>query len=228
MSVQPLFPHSDCRSCESRSSNPLCSVEEALPDISKNRSHSHFKAGQNVFYQGNQPLGLFTVESGLVKLETVNEQGQAHTLRLMGPGHILGYRALLAHEAYRANAVAVVDSQLCFLPRNFILTLFSSQPRIAMNLAARLAHDLSQAEDKWVRQVDQEAPERVAEALLFLDEQFQNQDWTRKEIAQWAGTTPETVMRTLSRFEKEEFIAQDKRQIRILNREALRKKFCQT
>jgi CRP-like cAMP-binding protein len=72
-------------------------------------------------------------------------------------------------------------------------------------------------------QMDKGASERVAEALLFLQENFANQNWTRREIAQWAGTTPETVIRTLAQFEKENLIHQKEgRHIEIINRDELK------
>lgn len=218
----------DCTSCDSRENNPLCSIETCIEEISRVRSTTRYRSGQSVFYQGNEPLGLFVVDKGLIKLESINEKGQAHTLRLMGPGSILGYRALLSYESYQASAIAVEDSKLCFIPKNVVFDLFKSCPEVALNLAEQLAKDLSQAEKKWCNQVDQEAPERVAEAIIFLNDHFKGQNWTRKEIAQWAGTTPETVMRTLSRFEKENLISQEKRSIRILDRVGLVRKYSQT
>jgi len=215
----------DCDTCESRQNNPLCSTHNRLKDISQMRSSSQYRSGQSIFYQGNEPLGLFTVEKGLVKIESTSENGQSHTHRLMGPGSVLGYRALFSKEPYRASAIAVEDSKLCFLPKSFVFDLFKEEPQIALNLAERLAKDLREAEQKWVKQVDNEAPDRVAEALVFLSDRFSNQDWTRKEIAQWAGTTPETVMRTLSRFEKEGLIELDKRRIKIRDRAGLLNKF---
>lgn len=215
----------DCDTCESRKDNPLCSVDNRMDEIAKHKSSSSYRAGQTIFYQGNEPLGIFTIERGLVKLDAVNDEGQVHTLRLMGPGQIIGYRAMFAKESYQASAIAVEDSKLCFLPKNFILDVFKADPQIALNLAERLAKDLRQAEAKWVKQVDQEAPERVAEALIFLSEKFKGQNWTRKEIAHWAGTTTETVIRTLARFEKESLISQEKREIKILNRTELIKKY---
>jgi len=68
------------------------------------------------------------------------------------------------------------------------------------------------------------AIERIAEALLFLREHFHEKNWTRKEISEWAGTTTETVIRTLADFEEEGLINQTGRLITILNREALLQK----
>ncbi|MBX3041591.1 MAG: Crp/Fnr family transcriptional regulator [Bdellovibrionaceae bacterium] len=216
--------HQDCDVCPTRAQNPVCSVDGALSRVQDVRTTSRYSAGQVIFYAGNDPLGLFTVQTGLVKLEALSPEGDAHTLRLMGPGCILGYRALFASEPYRATAIAVEDSQLCFIPKTEMLKVFEEFPAVAMNLAKQLSVDLRRAEEKWVQQIDHQAPSRIAEALLFLTDHFSTQSWTRREIAEWAGTTPETVMRTLSTYEKQGLIALDGKSIRILSRPSLSEK----
>ncbi|MFN7727738.1 MAG: Crp/Fnr family transcriptional regulator [Bdellovibrio sp.] len=213
-----------CDSCQSRQDNPLCSVEGAFETVKQARTTSNFKAGQTIFYTGNEPLGLYTVQSGLVKLEVLSNDGSAHTLRLMGPGQALGYRSLFAKESYQATAIAVEDSRLCFLPKNTLLSLVEKTPEVAVNLLRRLSDDLRTAEEKWVAQVDKDAGSRVAEAVLFLADHFKDQVWTRREISEWAGTTPETVMRTLAQFEKDQWIEAKGRHYKILDRERILKK----
>lgn len=214
----------DCDHCQSRHDNPLCSVEGAFDTVKSARSASNFKAGQTIFYTGNEPLGLYTVQSGLVKLEVLSPDGSAHTLRLMGPGQALGYRSLFAGEPYQATAIAVEDSRLCFVPKATLLGLVDHTPGVAVNLLRRLSEDLRTAEEKWVAQVDKDAGSRVAEALLFLNDHFKDQSWTRREISEWAGTTPETVMRALAQFEKEGWILAQGRHYHILDREKILKK----
>lgn len=213
-----------CQHCSSRSQNPICSSDEALAFVSKIRSESTYKANQVIFYAGNMPLGLFSVQSGLIKLEVVSPKGTAHTLRLMGPGSLIGYRSLFANEPYQASAIAVEDSRLCFIPKKDLLDLFQQNQQVTLNLMSYVSKDLRKAEEKWIYQIDKEASERVAEALLFLQDHFTDQTWTRREIAEWAGTTPETVMRTLAQFEKEGWIAQQGRHISILKREKIKQK----
>lgn len=217
----PQCGKTNCQTCANRQHNPLCSDENALQMIQSTRSVSRYRAGQTIFYQGNTPIGLFTVQSGLVKLESLARDGSAHTLRLMGSGQVFGHRALFASENYRASAIAVEDTNVCFVPKATIQSVVENNPKVGMNLLKQLSQDLRLAEEKWVTQVDREAPERVAEALIFLDEHFSNQSWTRREIAEWAGTTPETVMRTLSQFEKQGWIQAEGRAYKILNREKL-------
>ena len=214
-----------CANCEVREDNPICGIHETLPLIEQAKTTVRYKAGQVIFYAGNDPIGLFTISSGLVKLEVSSPAGSAHTLRLIGPGGVLGYRSLFAGEPYHASAIAVEDCELCFLPKADLMNVFKNHPDTMLRLLEHLSRDLRFAEEKWLGQMDKGAPERIAEALLFLQENFTHQQWTRKEIAQWAGTTPETVIRTLAAFEKAGLIDQkDGRSIRILSKEKLKER----
>ncbi|CAE80385.1 Crp/Fnr family transcriptional regulator [Bdellovibrio bacteriovorus] len=212
-----------CKTCGNRLDSILCSNPDVLLMVEKARVSCRFKAGQIIFYSGNDPLGIFTIQSGLVKLEVISASGAAHTLRLVGPGGTLGYRSMFANEPYHASAVAVEDCELCFVPKAEIMNIFKSYPELAMKLLSHISKDLRMAEEKWMDQMDKGASERIAEALIFLQDHFAHQNWTRREIAQWAGTTPETVIRTLSQFEKDGLIDQtDGRSIRILSRDRLK------
>ncbi|HWU41777.1 MAG TPA: Crp/Fnr family transcriptional regulator [Bdellovibrio sp.] len=214
-----------CDECEIKDESLLCSSPEALSLIEKAKLTCRFKAGQVIFYAGNDPLGIFTVQTGLIKLEVTSAAGATHTLRLMGTGGALGYRSLFANEPYHATAVAVEDCELCFIPKADIMEVFAKFPNLALRLLEHISKDLRVAEEKWMGQMDKGAAERVADALLFLQDHFSHQVWTRREIAQWAGTTPETVIRTLSQFEKEGLIDQsDGRSIQIVSKEKLKER----
>lgn len=212
-----------CEKCIYRLTNIVCSTSpEVWRLVESTKQKTTFKPQQTIFYQGNEPLGLFTISSGLVKLEMSNEHGQTHTLRYLGPGSALGYRSLFAHEQYQATAVAVEASEVCFIPKNVVMDIFKQHPEVTIKILEALSKDLRIAEEKWTSQMDKDASVRIAEALIFLQEHFTHQNWTRKEIAEWAGTTPETVIRTLAQFEKEGYIDQSQgRVIKLVNKQKL-------
>ncbi|HEY8271597.1 MAG TPA: Crp/Fnr family transcriptional regulator [Pseudobdellovibrionaceae bacterium] len=215
----------NCALCTANPQNIICASSPHIPKyLERSKISCSYKRDQVIFYADNDPLGLFFVKSGLVKLEKISEDGSAHTLRIVGPGGVLGYRSLFADEPYHATAIAVDQLELCFVPKAEILLTFQNHPEVALRLLNHLAKDLRLAEERWIHQVDKEAGERIAEALIFLQDHFQSQTWTRREIAEWAGTTPETVMRTLAQFEKEALLVQNGRQITILNKELLKSK----
>jgi CRP-like cAMP-binding protein len=104
------------------------------------------------------------------------------------------------------------------IPKPAINELLERHPEVGMKLLAVISKELKAAENRLCAQTDKNAAERVAEAVLFLREKFPTQNWTRKEISEWAGTTPETVMRTLADFEGRGLIEQVGRKINIVNK----------
>lgn len=231
MEKQPIKQNDDCGTCEHKAVNIICSSStDVWQSLEIVKQKTFFKPNQTIFYQDNSALGLYTISSGLVKLESISESGQSHTLRYFGPGSALGYRALFSGDNYHASAIAVEKSEICFIPKNVVMDLFQTHPALSLKILGALSKDLRIAEEKWTSQIDKDAPIRIAEALVFLQENFQHQNWTRKEIADWAGTTPETVIRTLSQFEKEGLIDQSQgRAIKVINKVQLVEKlnyFC--
>lgn len=217
-------PHNEkhCDKCESRKTNVFCSLpQEGVALLDQAKVTNTYKRGQYIFYEGNVPSGLYCVNDGIVKLETSGSTGNNHILRMVHHGGMLGYRSLFAEEPYRASALVHEDATICFIPRAAITKLVETYPTVALGFLSRISRELRQAEDRFCGLTDKNAGERIAEALLFLRDNFPEQNWTRKEISEWAGTTPETVMRTLADFEEKSYIEQKGRKIIIKNKAAL-------
>jgi len=209
----------DCSKCGTSSKGFLCSTSDEISNrISEVKADCHYKAGEVIFRTGDKPLGLFTVKKGVIKLEALSEEGHAHTLRLVGAGGLLGYRSFFNGENYKKTAIVLEDADVCFLPKNEIMELFNCHPELGFKMISQLGSDLDRAEGKWVDQIDKGAPARVADALLFLSDKFSNSSWTRREIAEWAGTTTETVIRALAQFEKDGLITQNYKNFTILSK----------
>jgi CRP-like cAMP-binding protein len=215
-------PIKACGDCGARKKNVFCDLPEAgVQLLDQSKVVNHYKRGQTIFYSGNFPAGLYCVNGGVVKLEAPSESGNGHILRVAQEGDMLGYRSLFADESYQASAVVQEDATVCMIPKQAVMELVEKHPNIAIQFLTRISKELRQAEDRFRGAVDKAAPERIAEAVLFLKENFADQSWTRKDIAEWAGTTPETVMRTLADFEEEGLIAQIGRKIEVRNKRAL-------
>jgi len=211
-----------CDTCETRSESIFCSLPpDALEIINKSKILNHYRRGQYVFYSGNMPPGLYCVSSGVIKLEVEGPTGNGHILRVVQGGGVLGYRSLFAEESYEASAVVQDDAVICLIPKSAVLELVERHPNVAMKLLSQVSKELRSAEARFCAQTDKNASERIAEALLFLKDKFAEQTWTRKEISEWAGTTPETVMRSLAEFEDEGLIEQKGRKITIVKKSTL-------
>jgi CRP-like cAMP-binding protein len=214
-----------CSECGTRGQSLLCSLKgEELSFIDETKFHQHYKSGQNLFYAGNPASGVFCILSGMVKLEVQDENGKTQIAQVYGKGSMIGYRALFSEDEYKSSAIAVDQTELCFIPKTTILELVKRNPDLALRFLKQLSDDFRMMESRLHRVSANTAVERIAEALLFLRENFHEKNWTRKEISEWAGTTTETVIRTLALFEEEGLIEQKGRVINIVKRNLLLKK----
>lgn len=224
--------HLECQMCDSHTISFLkdCSPEQR-EKISQVKTCSHYKKGENIFYEGNIPLGIYFISKGVVKLVRTNHDGKEQILRFAQTGEFLGYRALIADEPLVSTAVCVEDTISCFIPRKAFIELLDENPHISKSLLKALSHELGVVEERVQSLAQKSVRERLAETLLFLQTTFsteQNEDvisitLPREDIANIVGTATETVIRLLSDFKSDKLIELEGKKIRILNKKGLEK-----
>ncbi len=227
----PKIPSLRCQTCNSREKSVFCDLSaEHLKEIDGAKTTNYYKRHQVVFYEGNQPYGLYCVSFGKIKIYKVDEQGHQQIVRLAGAGDILGYRCLLSDQPYSATAEAIEDSEICFVDKNTFFHLLETHPTTAFHVMSKLAEDLGQAEKQMINIVHKNIRERLAELFLIFEKKYGeksssgvrlNISLTREELAELIGTTQESVIRLMSEFKQDGLISVDGRTVTILNKKKL-------
>ncbi len=190
-----------------------------------------YERGQIIFYEGTPPLAIYCIHSGIVKLYKSGKNGTHIMIRILGPGEVMGYRALLAGETFAATAEAVDSTTVCTITKNTIDVLLKSDPRLMLGFLSKLATELRVSEDQMVSRLEDPVRQRTARFLLWLRESLGDRSrrtdaihvpLLREEMAQMVGTAPETFSRTLRRLAQERIIAYDRKSISILKLRALK------
>ncbi len=215
----------ECKSCTSHN----CFVKryctgDALMTISDTKNQDFYKKGDHIFREGNTMLGIHFIQNGGVKVVTPNLHGREQVVRLASDGNILGHR-VLGNDKYYFNAIALMDTNVCFIETSVFKDTCMNSPDFAYGLILFYALELRRTELRVKYQSQMNIREKVAEAFVYLNEIFGtnvktktlNIELSRQEIADTAGTTPEQVSRQLSDFEDEKLISRKKREIQILN-----------
>ncbi len=214
----------DCENCSSFSNSHFCNLKQKnLHSLNTNKKHITFKKREIIFREGDSPQGLYCIASGMVRLNHIDEEGNEIILRLYKAGDILGYRALFAEEKYHATAVVQEDCEICFIPQNIVKELMAVEPELAWSFLKQVSKEVHNMEDRMTSIISKPVQSRVAEALIYFKNELPASKWTRRDIAEWIGTTPETVMRALAQFEDKGFIFQEGRSIRIADDGAISK-----
>lgn len=228
--MRQLVSHS-CGICGAHADNLFCGLSPELRErIEETSSVQTFRKGQIIFQQGSPAFAIHCIRTGRLKLYKTTRRGDRQVLRLLGPGDIVGFRALLAEEPYAATAEALIETTACLIPRHVLSDLLKQSPEFGMSVMAKLAVELRISEDQLLTMVHHTVKERAAALLLSLIEippgttpngEFPLTRLRRGELAQIIGTTPESFSRTLRHFADRNLIRLDRIDIVITNRPAL-------
>jgi CRP-like cAMP-binding protein len=211
-----LANEKSCNHCQSFQSAGFSLLNsENQKKLDNFKQSKHFKKNEIIFSPGSMPTHVYCLRSGLVKLEMVGEEGHTVTLGFMKGGDILGLAGVLSKGPMNIYATAIEDTYACAFAAHFFHQILQDTPELAMHYLSNMFNELRQTQQRLLSGVDKDVYARVAEALVFLKANYPNHTFTRKEIAEWAGTTTESVIRTLSQFEDDGLIAQTGRQIQI-------------
>lgn len=229
--------HVNCHECQARPASIFCALsKEEINNISSIKTVTVFKKKSVIFNQGAQPHGIYTVNSGKVKIYQITENGKEQIVRMAKKGDVLGYRALLTGDKYSCSAEVIEESNICFIPKSVFFEMSNKNASISNNLLKLLSHDLRRAESKITTLVEKPVRERLAEALLFLKETYGfekdnvtlNVVLTREEIANIVGTSKETAIRLLSELKDENIVQFEGKKIKISDMRSLANLACIT
>jgi CRP-like cAMP-binding protein len=184
------------------------------------------KRKQILYYDGDQPQGIYLVLSGGIKTLKLAEDGRELMTGLYKPEEYLGVTALLLDEPFNETAEAVEDSSVCLLPREAIITLLNSYPAIGSQFIRILSHNIREKEEQMLQLAYHSVRKRLAQVLVRLSKQLAGSSpfkISREELASMAGIATETVSRTLTDFKEEGLIEKKGSLVSITNLEQLSK-----
>jgi CRP-like cAMP-binding protein len=188
------------------------------------------KKGEPIFEEGESINGVFCVKDGVCKLSKLSSNGKDQIVKLVKPGELLGQRSLISEEPTNLSAVALEDMQVCFIPKSEIMSFFNKNNNFSMNMMRTICGDLRDADDHMVNMAQKTVKERLAETLLYLEDNFgKNDDGTlhiqlsREELAGMIGTATESCIRLLSELNKSGYIELIGKKIALKERQKLKR-----
>ncbi len=180
-----------------------------------------FTKGETIFLEGRPSDSVWLVKEGRVHLLHYLSEGRAQTTCVMTPGESFCCLPTLDRGDYPATAVAATRASVLQIPTRIFHELMGKSPAMLQDTLCVFGSRLRQVEAKGCM-VHDPVERRVAQALLTLQKKFgQTIPLTRQEVADLVGTTVETVIRTISRFQKEGWIRSTRGKIQLLKPDAL-------
>jgi CRP/FNR family transcriptional regulator, dissimilatory nitrate respiration regulator len=185
-----------------------------------------YRKGELIFSEGQEAAGFYILIVGRVKLAKLAPDGKEQILHILGSQEPFGEVPVFAGERFPANAEAMEDSKVLFLPREEFIHLIKKEPTVAMNMLALLSRRLRQFSSLIESLSLKGVPARLASYLLYMSQHQRDTgllelDVPKTLLANFLGTIPETLSRILAKMVQEGLIEVNGRRISLLNRRAL-------
>lgn len=187
------------------------------------------KKGQTFIMEGAPVHGLYFVRKGKVKVAKTGLNGKEQIIRFARDGEIVGHRGFGASQFYQINAAALEGSILCNFSTTTMYDMLHTIPSLTYDLMLIYADELNSTETKVKKFAQMTVREKVIDAFLYFNRKFGqvngflNIQLSRKEIADFAGTTDEQVIRIISALKKEGLVHASGKKLGIKNVELLKK-----
>jgi CRP/FNR family transcriptional regulator len=202
----------------------------ALKDLDAIKFNSAYPADAVLFIEKQTARGIYVLCQGEVKLTVGSSEGKTLILRIARPGDVLGLVAALAGQAHEVTAETLRPCQVAFIPRDAFLRFLTKHPEAYPMVAQQLGmHYQTACEQLKTVALSTSVQERLAKLLLEFSSQGRGTaqgtrftvPLTHEEIAQFIGTTRETVTRTLSEFKRQDLVTIQGSTMTVQNRPAL-------
>lgn len=180
--------------------------------LESNSRHISLKAGEVLFFEGDAANRLYWVIDGVLKSSARSPDGEERILGLLGPGAIIGELGMLDHGPCSATVQAIRPSELCFVSRERVRSLFLTDQVLLKQLLDTLVCRLRRADEEIAASL-QPIGIRVARALYeLMDLLGEKEDpagtvvvtrhLRQTDIAALAGVSRESVTRIIVALKK--------------------------
>lgn len=189
-----------------------------------------FERGAHIFSEGDAADAFLSIIEGRVKVFKSTPAGKEVILEIFGPGDPLATVAVYESMPFPASAIALEPTRCLRVPQREFFALLERHPALVRGLLSGLTIRLAELTRRLAEMTGARVEARFARLFLKLAHQIGRPDrggvfvpmaLSRQELADLTGTTIETAIRIMSRWQKEDVVHTEKDGFVILDRATL-------
>jgi len=183
-----------------------------------------FAPDEFIFWEGQPAHWFYIVQEGQVKVSKYSPSGREFIVAFFTPGEMFGEVAVFQGKPYPASACAVGETRVVGIRRDDFLSFLATHPSVSLKIIHVLGERLRSAHTRLRDLAAERAEGRLANILLMLASKLgPTLPFTRQELADMTGLTPETTIRVMSRFRDRKIVRSGRGKTTILDEAALRR-----
>lgn len=203
------------------------SARARVAEVARIKSYDR---GDLIFSEGDPADAFMAIVSGRVKVFKSTPAGKEIILEIFGGGDPLGAVAVYEGVPFPASALTLEPTECLRIEQGAFFRLLEQDPALVRGLLSGLTLRLAELTRRLAEVSGARVDARFARLFLKLCDQigrserggvFVPMPLSRQELADLTGTTIETAIRIMSRWQKEDVLHTEKDGFVILDRAAL-------
>jgi CRP-like cAMP-binding protein len=191
--------------------------DQELESIYAIASRRTYRKGSFIFFEGDPGAAFYLILSGEVKVVTQGADGREFVLAVQRAGDFFGEMSLFDGQPRSASVVTTEDATFLIIHKQEFLDQVKHSPFILFKFLVMLCQRFRESDKKLRDLALLDVPHRVCKALVALAERLgmasDGGDLvipkrpTHQDVANWIGSSRETVTRVFNDLEKQGYIA---------------------
>ena len=184
-----------------------------------------YKKKNVIFLESDPGNMLYLIYSGRIKITKLNEEGNEVILTILSNGDYFGEMSLFDDHVRNANAIAMDDIELLTITKSEFVNLLIHNSTLSLNLLKTFAIRLRVTDIRMKSFFLDDAQKKVIITLYNLAEKMGKLDGNdmlieevpnQTDLANLTGISRETLSRIINKFEINNIIERESKNIRIM------------
>ncbi|MFW6248196.1 MAG: Crp/Fnr family transcriptional regulator [Bacteroidota bacterium] len=197
-------------------------TEDELKLIEENSNTVNYHKKEVIFRQGTRTSHMMFIKSGYVKIFKEGRNNKYIVLKVSKPGNFLGLMSIFGSQIHEYSAASIDETEIGYIDSNIFNSILQKNGKYATRLVQILSQEGLYIFNRLMSQSHKQLPGRIADVLLYFSEDIYESyvfsfPFTRRELAELAGTTKESFIRTLTEFKNDKIIKLDGSKVEIVS-----------
>lgn len=209
------------------SARQYCLMPGEVEVIRQHTQVATYQKREVIFRQHTPTSHIMYVISGLVKIYKEGRNRRNFILKIATTGDCLGLMSDFGYGSHQYSAAAIQQCEIGYINRQVFDDALKQNHELTLSVIRKLSMDGLFIFERLIGQSHKQLPGRIADVILyFADVIFKQEDFefplSRRELAELAGTTKESFIRTLAEFKNDKIITLDKARVNIKSMKIIR------
>lgn len=194
--------------------------EEEKDEIRQNSNTVEYNKREIIFRQNTRTSHIMFVSSGMVKIFKEGRNKKYIILKVAVPQDFLGLLSIYGRDTHQYSASAIHVAEVTFIDISTFNRILFKNGEFADKVIQNICNYGLFIFDRLMSQSHKQLPGRIADVILYFAENIYKSEefefpFTRRELAELAGTTKESFIRTLAEFKNDKIIDLDGSHVKI-------------